>query len=323
MRLKNSLYSIFIMMFLCIIFYSFLSYFSDSAKLFELITEFPTEIIKAFLFIITAYILRYVRWRYIFYYLGQSPSITKDLLIWFGSLAFAATPLRTGEFFRCVWLKQKCAIKKSYSFSAIFYERITDGISLLLIVFYHLPLLLSWLNFTKFNFHFKFTPIILIILLLFKKNILSYFNKIFYKYFKNLSRVKDSFYEQLKILFKRKIFIISISIGLIAWTFEGISFFILLKGLDAKLNIQDAIVSQLASGLLGALSLMPGGIGTTEASSIAILLAQNININIATSATLLGRLISLWFISFIGFICFIYIYRSPDLKNNNLDISKI
>ena len=93
----------------------------------------------------------------------------------------------------------------------------------------------------------------------------------------------------------------------------------MLKGLNASLNIQNAIVSQLSSGLLGAVSFMPGGIGTTEASSIAILLAQDINLNIATSATLLGRLISLWLISFIGLICFIYIYRSPDSKNNYLN----
>ena len=321
MRLTNSLYSIFVMIILCIIFYNILSYYSDSAKLFELITYFPVEIIKAFSLIITAYILRYIRWRYILNYLGQSPSIIKDLLIWFGSFAFAATPLRTGELSRCFLLKHKCGINKSFSLVAIFFERITDGISLLLIVFSHLPLLLSWANFTKFNYYFVIIPLLLPILFFFKKNILSIFKKFYYKFsFKNVDGLRFSFYEKLKILFRKKIIIISIFIGLISWTFEGISFFILLKGFNASLNIQNAIVSQLSSGLLGAVSFMPGGIGTTEASSIAILLAQNINLNIATSATLLGRFISLWLISFIGFICFIYIYRTPDSKNNYLKI---
>lgn len=315
MRLKYSLYSIFVMMILCIIFYSFLSYYSDSDKLFELIIDFPIEIIKAFLFIITAYIFRYIRWRYIFNYLGQSPSIIKDLLIWFGSFAFAATPLRTGELSRCFLLKQKCSIDKSFSLAAILFERITDGISLLLIVLFHLPLLFSWANFIKFNNYIFIIPIAFSMMLFFRKQFLSFFKKIFYKFsFKNLNEKRMSFYEKLKIIFKKKIFFISILIGLTAWTLEGVSFFILLKGLNASLNIQNAIVSQLASGLLGAVSFTPGGIGTTEASSIAILLAQNINLNIATSATLLGRFISLWLISFIGLICFIYIYRSPDSK---------
>ena len=68
----------------------------------------------------------------------------------------------------------------------------------------------------------------------------------------------------------------------------------------------------MTAGLLGAISFTPGGIGTTEASSIGILMIQNININIATSATILGRLISLWMVSFIGFICFLYINKKPN-----------
>ena len=315
MKLKKSLYFFFIMILLSFIFYNFLSYYSDSAKLFELITNFPIEILKAFLFVITAYVLRYIRWRYIMRYLGQSPLLIKDILIWIGSFAFAATPLRTGELSRCVLLKHKCGINKSFSLTALFFERFIDAISIFLIIFYHFPVLFSWANFIKFNIRFKeyfvIISIILIILLIFQKNILSSLNKFIY-------RLKVSFYEKIKVLFRKKIFFISISIGIASWTFEGISFFILLKGLNASLNIQDAILSQLTSGLLGAISLTPGGIGTTEASSIAILLAQNININMAISATLLGRLISLWLISFIGFICFIFIYSSPDLMKNHI-----
>ena len=307
------------MILLSFLFYNFLSYYSDSAKLLELITDFPIEIIKAFFFIITAYIFRYIRWRYIFSHLGEKTSIIKDLLIWFGSFAFAVTPLRTGELSRCFLLKQKCGIDKSFSFAGILFERITDGVSLLLIIFYHIPFYLSWASLVNYNLKFKelflIILIIMIILLFFQNNIFSTFAK-------TIHRFKLSFYEKLKILFKKEILFISISLGITAWTFEGISFFILLKGLNASLNIQDAILSQLSSGLLGAISFMPGGIGTTEASSIAILLAQDININIATSATLLGRLISLWLISFIGLICFIYIYSSPNLKNNCLKTSK-
>ena len=82
MRLKYMLYFFFIIINLSFIFYNFLSYYADSAKLFELITNFLIKIFKAFLFIIIAYIFRCIRWRYIIGYLGQSPSLTKDILIW-------------------------------------------------------------------------------------------------------------------------------------------------------------------------------------------------------------------------------------------------
>ena len=110
------------MMILCIIFYSFLSYYSDSDKLFELIIEFPIEIIKAFIYYYSLYIAIYQV--AIHFQLLRSKSINnKDLLIWFGSLAFAATPLRTGELSRCFLLKQKCSIDKSFSLAAILFER--------------------------------------------------------------------------------------------------------------------------------------------------------------------------------------------------------
>ena len=140
------------------------------------------------------------------------------------------------------------------------------------------------------------------------------------KFFGNLllvkfPNIKKDYWSVLSIFLKPNLLIISTLIGIISYFVEGISFFILLNAFNAGINLQGAILSQLTAGLLGTISLMPGGIGTTETISIGILMAQNVNVNIATSATILGRLVTLWFVTIIGLISFLYVYNKPNFRN--------
>ena len=322
MRIYNSLFSIIPIFLLCFVFYNFLSYNLNSINLFDLIQKFPSEICICLFLILIAYILRFFRWRFVLNYLGHNPPLINDLLIWISSFAFAATPARSGEVFRCVLHKKKCGIDKSSTFTALIFERITDSTALLLIFFYNLPLLISWNRSIRLNIQFReiflITLAILMIssiILFFKEKLLIILNNSLNSFFINkFNKIKILSMNKLSVLLKPNVFIMATLIGIFAWLFEGITFYILLKALNANINIIEAIVSQLISGLFGAISLMPGGIGTTEASAIGILLVQNINIEIATSATILSRLISLWSVSFIGLICLFIILKKKNIK---------
>ena len=144
MKSYNSLYSIIPITIFCFIFYNLLNFFLGSTQLLNLLGNFPKEILKSFNFIIIAYFIRFLRWRYIFYSIGKITPLKKDLLIWLGSFTFAATPARSGELYRCFLLKKNLGIDKSVSLGALLIERISEGTALILIIFLHFPLLISW-----------------------------------------------------------------------------------------------------------------------------------------------------------------------------------
>ena len=107
----------------------------------------------------------------------------------------------------------------------------------------------------------------------------------------------------MRILINPKNISISIFLGLISWIMEGISFFIILKGLDLSISWQGATFAHTTSSLIGAMTFMPGGLGATEASTIGLLSLQGIPLSIGTSATLLIRIMTLWFATILGLIC--------------------
>ena len=104
-------------------------------------------------------------------------------------------------------------------------------------------------------------------------------------------------------LAKPEILFLTICLSLAAWALEGLSFYIIIKSLDSYISLGGAILTHTSSGLFGALSLMPGGIGTTEASTVGLLRIQNVPLETAIAATFIIRLMTLWFATFLGVLC--------------------
>ena len=58
--------------------------------------------------------------------------------------------------------------------------------------------------------------------------------------------------------------------------------------------------------LVGVISLLPGGILTSEISSIGILNSYGLDLSTSTTLTIIIRLMTLWFASSLGFLSMIY-----------------
>jgi uncharacterized protein (TIRG00374 family) len=93
-------------------------------------------------------------------------------------------------------------------------------------------------------------------------------------------------------------------IGALAWSLEGVSLWRLLRGMGIEtVGIGGATIAHTAAGLLGALTLLPGGVGSTEAGTVGLLALQGVGLVAATPATLLIRLMTLWFATALGVLC--------------------
>lgn len=101
---------------------------------------------------------------------------------------------------------------------------------------------------------------------------------------------------------------LGVGLAAAAWLLEAVAFRVILDGLGAGAGIGSAIVIYAMATLFGAVSMLPGGVGSTEAVMVALCLQPDLGLGLdvprATLATLLIRFATLWFGVALGALCF-------------------
>mgnify|MGYP005655108679 FL=1 len=95
---------------------------------------------------------------------------------------------------------------------------------------------------------------------------------------------------------------VSLALGFLAWTALSIAFVLLLIYSDITIPIFTAISIYPLSMLSGAASMIPGGVGSTEATTVAILLFYKAPLTIAVVAAIGIRISTLWLSVFLGLV---------------------
>lgn len=89
-------------------------------------------------------------------------------------------------------------------------------------------------------------------------------------------------------------------LGAIGWCSEGLSFYVLLHALGVSLHPLACMFIFSFSMLVGAISVLPGGLGSTEATMVGLLSSQGVPFEIAIVATGVVRVTTLWFAVALG-----------------------
>jgi uncharacterized protein (TIRG00374 family) len=95
---------------------------------------------------------------------------------------------------------------------------------------------------------------------------------------------------------------IGLILGLTSWAAEGVAFYIILVALDIPSPLGLAIGIYAVSILVGAISFLPGGLGSTEATMTLLLVLGGADTATAVAATLICRVATLWFAVILGAI---------------------
>jgi uncharacterized protein (TIRG00374 family) len=119
----------------------------------------------------------------------------------------------------------------------------------------------------------------------------------------------------LRVLCTPRRLLLGTGLAAAAWLLEGVAFRVLLDGTGAGGGLAAAVVVYAVATLVGAASMLPGGVGSTEAVMIALLLTPAIGLGLdretATLATLLIRFCTLWFGVLAGVACLAVLRRWP------------
>lgn len=289
--------------------YLAMTFYADAPRLFAAFTKFDWRFLPlALIATLANYVLRFVRWHYYLDVIGVKDVPRRDsLLIFLSGFALTMTPGKLGEVLKSFLLKSRYGTPVSYSASIILTERLTDVLGMLILAAAGLAL---------FPVGIGALAIVLIVTAVFvlivqQRNLMERLLDVFARLpilgrFANLAR---NMYESAYLMLRAKPLLIAILLATAAWFGECIAFFFVLLGIGLVPNFLLVIQSTFiyaAASLFGAVSMLPGGLGATEAS-MALLLEQIVNVarEQAVAATLIVRLCTLWFAVLIGVIAFL------------------
>lgn len=93
------------------------------------------------------------------------------------------------------------------------------------------------------------------------------------------------------------------------WFAEALALYWLLQALGSGLGLAQVVFAFTFAMLLGALSMLPGGLGATEAGLAAVLMAFNVDTATAVVATAVIRATTLWFAVGLGLLLLPWAWR--------------
>lgn len=255
----------------------------------------PTLIFLTF----SSWIFRYLRWSYLLSEKDYKVHSVRGFLIYLSGFAYTVTPGKLGELIRAKYLENpRC---KDTVISAFFYERAFD----LLII-----LLLSFLTFNISEYVFVPAIFVLVIfILLFAIGLSSSLVKKLshYKKIELMSHRLKNVYSDIRHWLSFSIILRSFVFGFFAWILMGVVFLTITKALEVDLSTLDALGIYPLSMLIGAASMIPGGVGTTEAAIVTILTIKDVSLNTALTIAISARIATLWLAVIIGYISLFFL----------------
>ncbi len=229
------------------------------------------------------------------------------------------TPGKVAEPFKSVLLKAKENVSISSSMPSIVWERVVDVIVLILFSSLVILSVSGELVFAAYMSIAIFTAVIFFAVLTVRSR--NFGTKVFailrkLPVLKKLSDdfVKNFYSEKIK---KRRLAMCFL-VTVLVWTLDGIVFHLSL--LSVGINIGPVVLMGIMaiSTLIGVVSFLPGGIGSSEFVMLLLLSHLGAQQPVALSGIILMRLLTLWYFTFLGYLSFLYLTRKL-----HLDMSKI
>lgn len=247
------------------------------------------------------YGLRFARWQKFLALLGHRVYGPESLRIYIGGFGLTILPGKVGEAIRSVFLKHH-GVSYPESLAAFFSEQFSNLISMLLLVTIGL-----WAYPQAQPVVVILAAIILTVLVVLQQTKWLAAFEVFAarKLPAKLGKLVGHGIEVVLHsgrLFKLPMLLQGMVLGLFAWGAEGVAFFYIMHVLGSDMPLQVALFIYAFSMLVGALSFLPGGLGGTEATMVALLMLNNVAQSQAVAATVLIRLATLWFAVALGVI---------------------
>lgn len=301
------------------ILYAGLALYGDVKKLGENVRELDWAAFGAgVLLVLGNYALRVVRWQYYLTRIGVALPWLESSLVFLCGFVMSVTPGKLGEVFKSVLLYESRGIAPTRTAPVVIAERLTDLIALVILVaaaslvFEHGTVIAASaaLVVSGLVAVCAYQPLGNLVL-----DLASRIGRL-----KGISERLREAYGSLWQMTRPVPLLIGTLIGIAGWGLECVCMWLIARGFPGvEISLVGATFAYSASTLVGALAMMPGGLGVTEVGMATLLVelgGGTIGTSVASATTILVRLATLWLAVVVGvFALAIYrrLYRKPAL----------
>jgi uncharacterized protein (TIRG00374 family) len=279
--------------------------YSDLGALGRALRDFSWPFLALGLSLVAAgYGVRFVRWAYYLRAASFEVPARRSAGIFFAGLAASISPGKLGELVKCFMLRDEFDVPVVASAPVVIAERYTDLLAVIAL------LGVGVVRYPAGRWLFAAGLIVVAVLFV----VLAVSDRL-------VERVGDLIARRLlmghvaadsresarvfRILLRGAPLVVGTVLGIVAWFAECLALLALLRGLGWQATtLFDATFVYAASTLAGALTMLPGGLGSTEASMAALFALQGVPRAIAGPATILVRACTLWFGVAIGLVVY-------------------
>jgi uncharacterized protein (TIRG00374 family) len=300
MKLKGVMYYAIILGFLgwCVI-----AFKADLAKItFTPILAAWHMVLLAGLLSLVNYLLRIIKWTLYLTRLGHPLKFGFSALTYVAGFAFTLSPGKVGEMVRGRYLKN-VGVSFSNTAAAFFVERLLDLLSMIAMV----CIAIGSSTYNTLMWGAVITiALIMVTLALAPWNRLSLWAHTLVWLPKSLNHIVQTVFQTLlsaRQLLHPGVLLSGFLLGIVAWSCEGTGLMLLSNIFTGNsISLQAAIGTYSIATIVGALSFLPGGLGSTEAVMIAMLNKYGHPISEAILITMVFRLLTLWLAVAIGWL---------------------
>jgi uncharacterized protein (TIRG00374 family) len=257
----------------------------------------------------SSWVLRFVRWQWLLRRSGSRPPVFAALLAYLAGFAFTATPGKVGELVRIRYFAD-LGVPSGKVLAAFIYERACDLVVVLLLaaaVFHDSPL---------FGIALAFVAAVLSVVALFAYRpsllslLLTRLQRARLRRSARLFRVVRDGLAGCRTWLNPKDIALSMALGLLAWSITSLTLVYLLHGSGVDVPGITAFGIYPLAMLAGAASMLPGGVGTTEAAIVTLLANAGVPWHAGAFVALGVRLATLWSAIAVGLLSLAYLEYS-------------
>ena len=292
----------FFFLFGILIFYVIFIAYSDFEEFSINISQFDFSylpIILAFVFL--GIMIKSLRQQLLYKQIEVCISFKTGILLFISGLSMIVTPGGSGELIKSYYLKKNFGYPLAKTFPTVIMERLLDLAGIVGI------LLIVGVLLDNHNIIFLMLILLSTLSLIFasgKKKKLFNFLLLIIEKIPVLKKQASSFSESYQVfgeLTSGKIMTKTLGLSFFVWMTDAIMIYFIFMGFNLNFDIIFSTFSVYSSLLLGSLTMVPAGIGVTEVSFVEILRGEGVDTAISTSLVILFRLVTIWFLTVLGF----------------------
>lgn len=264
-------------------------------------------------FSLVSYVLRYARWYWLLVRAQSRVQLLRGFVAYLTGFAFTATPGKVGELLRIRYFKPM-GIQPELVLSAFVYERSIDVVVLLCMA------TLAAAKFGILKIVVAFTVFVVAAAFILAKfagqltYLVNFMERRNLPFFAGVVAVFAQGFSKITIWLTLLDLLIALITGLVAWSTTAYAFVLLLDHLGETVPTLLGLSIYPAAMLVGAASMLPGGIGSTELAVIVLLGGVGVGVASATMAAIGIRIASMWFATLMGLVSVCILELSLKLK---------